>query len=69
MLSKFGKIPYFKLLLGGEQVLSCKEPGGLFATCELGNFPLWGNFLTEARALPRETLSRHPFLSVPRLRE
>ena len=22
--------------------------GGLFATCELGNFPLWGNFLTEA---------------------
>ena len=28
----------------GEQVLSCKEPGGLFATCEFGNAPLFGAF-------------------------
>ena len=27
-----------------EQMLSCKEPGGLFAICSQGNFPLWGNF-------------------------
>ena len=57
------EIPYYKRLLGGEQMLSCKEPGGLFAICELGNFPSWGNFLTEARALPREKLSRHPKLA------
>ena len=31
-----------------EQMLSCKEPGGLFAICSQGNFPLWGNF----RAFP-----------------
>ena len=24
-------------------MLSCKEPGGLFANCSQGNFPLWGN--------------------------
>ena len=24
-------------------MLSCKEPGGLFAICSQGNFPLWGN--------------------------
>ena len=29
--------PYPMDLLGGEQALSCKEPGGLFAACELGN--------------------------------
>ena len=28
----------------GEQVLSCKEPGGLFATCELGNGALCAPF-------------------------
>ena len=27
----------FAALLRGEQMLSCKEPGGLFAICELGN--------------------------------
>ena len=31
----------------GEQALSCQSPGGALAACELGNFPLWGNFLTE----------------------
>ena len=42
------KSPYYSLpCVRGEQVLSCEEPGGLFATCELGNFPLWGNFPTE----------------------
>ena len=40
--------PHFSLLcVRGEQAFSCKEPGGLFAACELGNFSLWGNFLTE----------------------
>ena len=31
----------------GEQVLSCQSHGVALTTCELGNFPLWGNFLTE----------------------
>ena len=38
----------------GEQVLSCKEPGGLFATCELGNGALCAPFPDRARSLPRE---------------
>ena len=42
-------------LAEGEQVLSWQRHGVALTTCELGNFPLWGNFLTEARALPRET--------------
>ena len=47
-------------------MLSCKEPGGLFAICELGNAPLFGAFPDRARALPRETVARHPKLaSVP----
>ena len=38
----------------GEQALSCKEPGGLFAACELKNAPFSGAFLDRARVLPRE---------------
>ena len=34
----------------GEQALSCKKPGGLFAACELGNAPLFGAFPDRARA-------------------
>ena len=44
-------------LLEGEQVLSWQRHGVALTTCELENFPLWGNFLTEARSLPRETVS------------
>ena len=67
MLSKFAKIPQFSLpCVRDEQMLSCKEPGGLFAICELGNAPLFGAFPDRARALPRETVARHPKLaSVP----
>ena len=35
-------------------MLSCKEPGGLFAACELKNAPFSGAFLDRARVLPRE---------------
>ena len=38
----------------GEQMLSCKEPGGLFAICELGNGALCAPFPDRARFLPRE---------------
>ena len=38
----------------GEQALSCKEPGGLFAACELKNAPFSGAFFDRARVLPRE---------------
>ena len=38
----------------GEQALSCKEPVGLFAACELKNAPFSGAFLDRARVLPRE---------------
>ena len=38
----------------GEQALSCKEPGGLFAAFELKNAPFSGAFLDRARVLPRE---------------
>ncbi|HJA02284.1 MAG TPA: hypothetical protein H9797_02765 [Candidatus Gallimonas gallistercoris] len=31
----------------GEQVLSWQSHGVALTTCELGNFPLWENFLTE----------------------
>ena len=41
------KIPHDRRLLEGEQALSCQSPGGALTACELGNFPLWGNFLTE----------------------
>ena len=32
-----GNSNFLASLREGEQVLSCKEPGGLFAACELGN--------------------------------
>ena len=38
-------------------MLSCKEPGGLFATCELGNGALCAPFPGRARALPREKVA------------
>ncbi len=38
----------------GEQMLSCKKPGGLFAICELGNGALCAPFPDRARFLPRE---------------
>ena len=37
-----------------EQMLSCKEPGGLFAICSQGNFPLWGNFRASAGSTARD---------------
>ena len=39
-------------------MLSCKEPGGLFAICELGNGALCAPFPDRARALPREKVPR-----------
>ena len=45
-------------------MLSCKEPGGLFAICELENGTWSVPFSDRARALPREKL-----LSAARLRE
>ena len=38
-------------------MLSCEEPGGLFATCELGNGALCAPFPDRARSLPREKVS------------
>ena len=39
------ELPYFSLpCVRGEQALSCKEPGGLFAACELGNGALCAPF-------------------------
>ncbi len=37
----------------GEQVLSWQSPGGALATCELGNFPLSGNFRAPAQMRSR----------------
>ena len=50
--------PYYSLpCVRGEQMLSCKEPGGLFATCELGNGTWSVPFPDRARSLPRETVA------------
>ena len=43
-----------------EQMLSCKEPGGLFAICSQGNFPLWGNFRASAGSTARDAAEGNP---------
>ena len=52
------ELPYFSLpCVRGEQALSCEEPGGLFAACELGNGTWIVPFPDRARALPREKVA------------
>ena len=41
-------------------MLSCKEPGGLFAICSPGNFPLWGNFRASAGSTARDASAGKP---------
>ena len=41
-------------------MLSCKEPGGLFAFCSQGNFPLWGNFRASAGSTARDAAQGNP---------
>ena len=41
-------------------MLSCKEPGGLFAICSQGNFPLWGNFRASAGSTARDAAQGNP---------
>ena len=43
-----------------EQMLSRKEPGGLFAICSQGNFPLWGNFRASAGSTARDAAQGNP---------
>ena len=44
-----------------EQMLSRKEPGGLFAICSQGNFPLWGNFRASAGSTARDAAQKRGF--------
>ena len=44
-----GVSPSLASLSEGEKALSWQSPGGALTAFELGNFPLWGNFLTERR--------------------
>ena len=53
-----GSVNSLASLPEGEQMLSCKEPGELFAICELGNGALCAPFPDRARALPREKVPR-----------